>query len=300
MQIIILGLFAVLIALTFLVVKFMQSDAKEKQSKESQISEMVADLEGKLKRVQDELGKEITEKEEIEKLLYKTKDELDTLKNQKGEFEKKAKDLDRFKEDAAKKDEALKQEVAAREKIQAEFVPLKKEKDETQQQRDLLQKEMAGLKSDAVKREELLKQLTQENAQLKAESEPMKKELEQLKSRPAAADSGKLNEEKNILQKENEELKKKLKLMEEMHEGLKGQYDELSAELEEINMKKIGAGSGQQPQPAGAEKAAPVSPAPKAEDKAQGLKPPSPAAPEKPSAQAPEKKDLSGKEKPGL
>lgn len=239
MQVLIFSLFGVLVLLTLLVLKFLQSEEKEKKVKQGQTSDLIADLEVKLKRVQEELGKEIADKEEMESILYKTKDELDTLKVVKNELEQKAKDSIKAKEESVKKDEEIQKEAALKQKLQLELEAAKRETEELRKQKGTGEAETVALKSELTKKEALLQQANAEKEQLKLAAEAGKKEIEQLRSQAPAPDQKKLADEKEALLKENDDLTKKLRFNEEVLEGLKGQYDELSRQLEEINLKKI-------------------------------------------------------------
>lgn len=239
MQILLVVLFAVLIVITFVIIKLMQGEEKEKKIKQNQANDMLADLESKLKRVQEELGKEIAAKEEVENILYKTKDEADNAKNAKNELEQKIKDLTKEKDDFAKKVEALKQGGVEQQKLQSEIELAKKETEEARKQKENLERELAPLRSELSKKDESIKQLTEEKEKFKSGAEAAKKEAEQLRSQAQLIDVKKIGAEKEALQKENEELKNKLKFLEEIHEGFKGQYDELSQQLEGMIKQKI-------------------------------------------------------------
>lgn len=239
MQILLVFLFAVLVIITLLIIKFMQGEEREKKTKLGQTNDMIVDLESKLKRVQEELGKELAAKEEIEGILYKTKDEADTAKNAKNELEQKIKELTKEKDDFTKKAETLKQLSAEKQGLQSALEAAQKETEEAKKQKENLEKELASLKSELSKKDSSLKQLTEEKEKFRSEGEAAKKEIEQLRNQPPPVDAKEAGAQKEALQKENEELKNKLKFLEEIHEGFKGQYDELSKQLEEMIKQKI-------------------------------------------------------------
>lgn len=239
MQILLIFLFALLVIITFFTIKLMQSEEKDKKARQNQSSEVLVDLESKLKRVQEELGKEIAEKGEIENILYKTKDEVDNFKNVKSGLEQKIKDLTKDKDDLTKKVETMKQGSVGNQKLQSEVDAAKKEIDETKNLKNNLEKEITTLKSELAKKDESAKMETEGINKLKSEAEAAQKELEQLKSQAPIGDAKKFEVESKALKQENEELKKKLKFLEEIHEGFKGQYDELSQQLEGMIKQKI-------------------------------------------------------------
>jgi septal ring factor EnvC (AmiA/AmiB activator) len=206
MQIIITLLALLLVGVAYLAVKFILNEDKEKKNKEKKDAEAIAVVENTLKQAQEELAKEKAEKQETEDLLYKVKDELDSLKNLNNELNQKIKDSGKFKEALDKKDEDIKRESSEKERLKAELDKTKPD----------LNKARADLES-------------------------ARKELEQAKKEKDSVqqNTGFSSEVVVLLQKENLDLKGKLKVLEEIHEGLKGQYDELSKQLEEINQIRI-------------------------------------------------------------
>ena len=181
MQILLTILAVSLIAVAYLAVKFILGEEKEKKKKEKEGKDAIAGVETTLGQVQAELVKEKADKEEIETLLYKVKDEADKLKTLNNELNLKLKDALKSQDTLDKNEEALKQESIEKEKLATQVENLKK----------------------------LVEQAKKESAQQPSTGA---QDIEPLK-------------------KENEELKNKLKLLEEVHEGLKGQYDELSKQL---------------------------------------------------------------------
>jgi chromosome segregation ATPase len=158
--------------------------------------------------------------------------------------------LEEDKDKKKKQTDSIELISALEEKLKLTQEELSREKTEKQESENLLYKvkdELDNLKNfnnelnqqikELAKTKEVLKQEISEKEKIRVELDAIKKDRDSQQRQLAVAKS-----EIEPLRKENEELKNKLKLVEEIHDGLKGQYDELSKQLEEINKMRIDEG----------------------------------------------------------
>ena len=96
---------AALAVVAFFALKFIQEDSKQLAKKQQKDQENIASIERQLAQAQETLKAEISSKQATEDLLYKTKDDLDTLSNRFEETEKK---LKLANNELQKKEESLK------------------------------------------------------------------------------------------------------------------------------------------------------------------------------------------------
>lgn len=185
-MVMIIGLLALaLIGIAGITIKFILGEENEQKKKQKKNSELVENLEAKVKTVQEELVRENAEKKEIEDLLYKTKDELDSLKSLNNELSQEVKDSGKIKENLDKKDETIKQEVSEKEKIRAELKKAMEEAAQAMKEKEELQKESGSgkdvaesLKKENEELENKIKSLEEIHQGLKGQYDELGKQLE--------------------------------------------------------------------------------------------------------------------------
>jgi uncharacterized protein YlxW (UPF0749 family) len=100
-------------------------------------------------------------------------------------------------------------------------------------------KELIKIKDNLLKKEEILKQELADKEKLSLEIDKLKKDLDEASKLKEEQENAPTVKDVASLKNENEELKNRFNSLQEIHEGLQGQYDELSKQLEIINQIRI-------------------------------------------------------------